>query len=152
MIFRQGLAYPWPCRLVRLALAVLFLYGGIVKLLAPKAFAATISTYGLVPEGLLPFFAVGLPIIETVSGLALLIDHPWGLHLITGLLALFVLVLGYAIRGDLDVDCGCFGAEELDKRAGLRSAFYRDLVLLFLVVPYLYLSRRIREAVRREKK
>ena len=74
-----------------------------------------------------------------------LLDRPWGLHLITGLLALFVFVLGYGILGDLNVDCGCFGAEELDKQAGLREAFYRDLVLIGMVVPYLYLSRRVRE-------
>jgi hypothetical protein len=88
---------------------------------------------------------VGLPLIETIAGLALVLDRPWGLHLITGLLALFVFVLGYGILGDLNVDCGCFGAEELDKRASLREAFYRDLVLIGVVAPYLYLSRRVRE-------
>jgi hypothetical protein len=127
-----------------MALAVLFIYGGLIKLFDPKAFAATISTYGLVPEALLPLFALGLPIVETVAGLALLLDRRWGLHLTTGLLALFVLVLGYGILGDLDVDCGCFGAEEMDKRASLRTAFYRDLVLIGVVAPYLYLSGRIR--------
>ena len=39
----------------------------------------------------------------------------------------------------------CFGVEDLDKQAGLREAFYRDLVLIGIVAPYLYLSRRIRE-------
>jgi uncharacterized membrane protein YphA (DoxX/SURF4 family) len=144
-LFQKGLVHPWAYRIVRLALAVLFIYGGVTKLFAPKAFAATISTYNLVPEVLLPLLAVGLPLIETVAGLALLLDRPWGLHLTTGLLALFVFVLGYGILGDLDVDCGCFGADELDKRAALRAAFYRDLVLIGVVAPYLYLSRRVRE-------
>jgi uncharacterized membrane protein YphA (DoxX/SURF4 family) len=144
-IFRQGLVRPWPYRIVRVALAALFIYAGIVKLLDPGAFAATISTYDLVPEALLPVLAVGLPLIETISGLAMLADRPWGLHLITGLLVLFVFVLGYGILGDLDVDCGCFRAVELNKRAALRTAFYRDLVLIGVVAPYLYLSRRVRE-------
>jgi uncharacterized membrane protein YphA (DoxX/SURF4 family) len=144
-VFHQGLVHPWPYRIIRIGLAALFIYGGVTKLLDPKAFAATISAYDLAPEALLPLFAVGLPLIETIAGLALIMDRPWGLHLITGLLALFVFVLGYGILGDLDVDCGCFGAEELDKRAGLREAFYRDLVLIGVVAPYLYLSRRVRE-------
>jgi uncharacterized membrane protein YphA (DoxX/SURF4 family) len=144
-VVRQGLAHPWPYGIVRVTLAALFIYGGMIKLFDPKAFAATISAYDLAPEALLPLVAVGLPLVETVAGLALLVDRPWGLHLITGLLALFVFVLGYGILGDLDVDCGCFGAEELDKRAGLRAAFYRDLILIFVVAPYLYLSRRVRE-------
>ena len=144
-IFHQGLVHPWPYRIVRMALAALFIYGGVIKLFDPKAFAATISAYDLVPDISLPVVAIGLPLIETIAGLALLLNRPWGLHLVTGLLVLFVFVLGYGILGDLDVDCGCFGAEELDKRAGLREAFYRDLILIGMVAPYLYLSRRVRE-------
>ncbi len=140
-IFRQGLVHPWPYRIVRLALAALFIYGGVTKLIDPKAFAATISAYDLVPEAFLPVVAIGLPFIETIAGIALVFDRPWGLHLITLLLALFVFVLGYGILGDLNVDCGCFGAEDLNKQAGLREAFYRDLVLIGIVTPYLYLSR-----------
>jgi hypothetical protein len=128
-----------------MALAALFIYGGVIKLFDPKAFAATISAYDLIPDIFLPVVAIGLPLIETIAGLALLLNRPWGLHLVTGLLVLFVFVLGYGILGDLDVDCGCFGAEELDKQAGLREAFYRDLILIGVVAPYLYLSRRVRE-------
>ena len=147
-IIRQGLVHPWPYRIVRLALAALFIYGGVTKLFDPKAFAATISAYDLVPEVFLPVVAIGLPLIETIAGLALVFDRPWGLHMITGLLALFVFVLGYGILGDLNVDCGCFGAEDLHKQAGLREAFYRDLVFIVIVMPYLYLSRWVRSLVR----
>lgn len=146
--FHQALINPWSYRIIRIALAGLFIYGGVIKLFAPKSFAATISYYDMVPEMFLPVVAIGLPLIETVAGLLLLFDRAWGFHLITMLLALFVFVLGYGILGDLNVDCGCFGAEELDKRAGLRMAFYRDLLLIGLVVPYLYLSRWVRESVR----
>ncbi|MDD5169997.1 MAG: DoxX family membrane protein [Syntrophales bacterium] len=143
---RKGASHPRIYLIVRLALAGLFIYGGTTKLFDPKAFAAIISSYDVVPEQFLPVFAIGLPLIETIAGLALLFDRSWGLHLITGLLVMFVFVLGYGILGDLDVDCGCFGAEDLNKQAGLRSAFYRDLVLIGLVVPYLYISRRVRVA------
>ena len=144
-IIRRGVVHPWPYRIVRMALAALFIYGGVFKLFDPKAFAATISAYNLVPDALLPVFAIGLPLIETIAGMALVFDRSWGLHLITGLLVLFVFVLGYGILGDLDVDCGCFGVEDLDKQTGLRAAFYRDLILIGIVAPYLYLSRRARK-------
>jgi len=143
-IVRQGLVHPWPYLIIRIALAVLFIYGGVTKLFDPKAFAATISAYDLVPEAFLPAVAIGLPLIETIAGAALVFDRPWGLHLITGMLILFVFVLGYGILGDLNVDCGCFGVEDLNKQAGLRDAFYRDLVLIGIVAPYLYISRRVR--------
>ena len=69
-IFHQGLVHPRPYRIVRIALAALFIYGGVTKLFDPKAFAATISAYELLPEALLPLLAVGLPLIETIAGLA----------------------------------------------------------------------------------
>jgi uncharacterized membrane protein YphA (DoxX/SURF4 family) len=143
-VLYTALSYRQPYGIVRLALAGLFIYAGVIKLFAPRAFAATISTYGLIPDVMLPVVAIGLPALEAVAGLALVFDRSWGLHLITGLLALFVLVLGYGILSELKVDCGCFGAEDLDKQASLRAAFYRDLVLIGIVVPYLYLARRIR--------
>jgi uncharacterized membrane protein YphA (DoxX/SURF4 family) len=138
---RQVLVNPWPYRIVRFALAAVFIYGGVIKLFDPKAFAATISAYDLVPEALLPVVAIGLPLIETVAGAALIFNRFWGYHLITALLAVFVFVLGYGVLGNLNVDCGCFGAEDLEKQAGLRMAFYRDLVLIGLVMPYLYAAR-----------
>jgi uncharacterized membrane protein YphA (DoxX/SURF4 family) len=139
--------HPWPYRIARIGLACIFVYGGIIKLFDPKAFAATISPYDLVPETLLPLVAVGLPLIETIAGLALVFDRPWGLHVISGLLLLFVVVLGYGIFSELNVDCGCFGVDELNKQAGLRQALYRDLFLFGLYVPYLYLYRRTRAYV-----
>jgi uncharacterized membrane protein YphA (DoxX/SURF4 family) len=134
----------WLYRGVRIALSVLFVYGGVVKLLDPHAFARTLSAYDLVPDPLLPVVAIGLPIIELAAGLALLFDIKGSLATITGLFVLFLVVLGYGILQNLDVDCGCFGAEELDKQAGLRLAFYRDLAIVGIVIPYLYASRRMR--------
>lgn len=146
-VLKRVLGNPWIYRIVRMALAALFLYGGVVKLFDPKAFAATISAYDLVPEALLPIVAVGLPLVEVAAGAALLFDRRWGLHLITGLLALFVFVLGFGVLWNLNVDCGCFGAEELNQQAGLRAAFYRDLILTGVVMPYLYVARRLRTRI-----
>lgn len=129
---------------VRILLALLFLYGGAIKLVDPKAFARVISGYGLVPETLLPFVAVGLPLLETLASIALLGDRRGSLAVISGLLILFLAVLGYGILQGLDADCGCFGAADIARRDGLRQAFFRDLLLMGIVVPFLYLSRRIR--------
>ncbi len=57
-----------------------------------------------------------------------------------GMIVLFVIVLGYGVLTDMDIDCGCFGPEELEGRRSLAHAFYRDLVFLGAVV-FLYWSR-----------
>ena len=134
----------WLYGLIRIGLALLFIYGGTQKLMAPKVFARIISVYGLVPEVLLPAVAVFLPLLEVLAGLALLFDRREGLAVISVLLLSFVFILGYGIWRDLDVDCGCFSIEDLTSRQGLRHALYRDLLLIGGVIPFLYLSRWMR--------
>jgi uncharacterized membrane protein YphA (DoxX/SURF4 family) len=143
-IIEKSLTSPWPYRIVRLGLAALFIYAGVIKLLDPKGFARVVSSYDIVPEMLLPVVAIGLPLLEMVAGIGLLFDIRGSLTVISGLLGLFVLVLGYGILKDLNVDCGCFGTEELAQQDSLRLALYRDLVLAGIIVPYLYLCRRVR--------
>ncbi len=130
-------------QILRISLAGLFIYAGVIKLFDPKAFAKIISAYGIIPDEFLPVVAIGLPILETVAGLGLLFDIKGSLAVISGLLTFFIVVLGFGILRDLDVDCGCFGAEDLAKQESLRRALYRDLALIVIVVPYLYLYRRL---------
>jgi uncharacterized membrane protein YphA (DoxX/SURF4 family) len=131
---------PWPYRVARLGLSLVFIWAGTVKLMDPRAFARTISGYGLLPEFLLVPAAIGIPVLELVSGLGLAFDVRGSLKVIGGLLLLFLGVLGFGIIRELDVDCGCFSAEELRSRDSLRIAFYRDLVLMG-VVSYLFCRR-----------
>ena len=92
---------------------------------------------------LLPVVAVGLPALEVAAGTALLFNVRGGLTVITGLLVLFVAVLGYGILSDLNVDCGCFGPEEIAGQQSLRQAFVRDLFLIG-AASFLYYTRRTR--------
>ena len=62
----------WLYHFLRLALACIFIYAGVIKLLDPRAFAHAIAQYDLVPEGLLPLVAVGLPALELLAGLGLI--------------------------------------------------------------------------------
>ncbi len=140
---RTILSSPLLYQVLRIGLAGLFIYAGVIKLFDQKAFARIISAYGIVPEALLPIVAIGLPLLETVAGIALLFDLRGSLAVISGMLAIFILVLGFGVLKDLDVDCGCFGVEELVKQDSLRRALYRDLALIGIVVPYLYLYRRM---------
>ncbi len=144
-------ASPILYRIVRFGLAALFIYAGVTKLLDPKAFARIVSAYGIVPEALLPVVAVGLPLLETVAGIGLLLDIRGSLAVISGMLGLFIFVLEFGILKNLDVDCGCFGTEELAQQGSLRQALYRDLALICIIVPYLYLSRWTRQYSRHNR-
>lgn len=141
----------WTYRLLRWCLGAVFIYAGSLKLLDPWVFAVLIEAYGIVPEGLLMPVAVVLPVIEVAAGIGLLFDIQGSLAAVTALLLLFVAILGYGIHMGLDVDCGCFGPEDLEAKAfhGLRTSLYRDM-LMIAVVAALYGWRRYR-AVRPAK-
>jgi uncharacterized membrane protein YphA (DoxX/SURF4 family) len=90
----------WLYRLCRWTLGGIFIYAGSTKLLEPEIFAVLIEAYGIVPEGLLMPVAIGLPLLEVIAGIGLLFDIRGSLALITGLLVLFMVVLGYGIGWD----------------------------------------------------
>lgn len=133
----------WFYRLTRLGIGAVFVWSGVSKLLDPQSFAIIIESYGLIPEITVFPTAMLLSAIELAAGLGLIFDLQYTLGLITGLLVLFMLILGYGLWMGLDVDCGCFGPEDPETEAyhGLRPALYRDLVML-AGIGYLYYHRR----------
>lgn len=145
MLIRSVLLSPWIYRLIRWALAGIFLYSGILKLMDPKSFSVIIEAYGLIPDSWTMIAAVFLSVCEVVAALCLIWDIRWSLEVITGLLILFMMILGYGIFMGLDVDCGCFGPDDPEQAfSGLRSALYRDFVMMMGVM-YLYIFRVIRK-------
>ena len=140
----------WLYRLCRWMLGGIFIYAGGAKLLEPAIFAVLIDAYGIVPGGLLVPVAIGLPLLEVMAGIGLLFDIRGSLALMTGLLVLFMVVLGCGIWMGLDVDCGCFGPEDPEAEAfhGLRLSLLRDLAMMAGVI-FLYGWRRYR-AIRPE--
>jgi len=137
----------WLYHFLRLGLACIFIYAGFVKLLDPRTFAHAIAQYGLIPEGLLPLVAVGLPALELLAGAGLVFEVRGSLSIIAFLLLTFLLVLGYAIWQNLDIDCGCFTPAELDAQQGLITAFRRDLIMIGATL-FLSWQRRSRRSYR----
>jgi len=123
---------PLIYHLIRVLLCIIFLWSGISKLMAPKEFAVIIDSYGLIPEAWILPLAIFLPLLEMIFGLGLLLDIKGSLGGITGLLMLFVVILSYGIWLGLDVDCGCFGPQDLEAEAfhSLRPALYRDFAMI----------------------
>ncbi len=140
---KTALQPRWSDWTIRGVLAFLFVYGGGMKLADPRAFAATLSHYDILPDVLLPVVAVGLPLLEVVAGAALFFNVRGSLEVIMGLLVLFVAVLGWGILNDLNVDCGCFGPEEIAGQQSLRQALIRDFLLIG-AASFLYYTRRTR--------
>ncbi len=132
--------------LLRLGLAGIFIYAGFVKLMNPKTFAHALAQFQLIPDGFLPTVAIGLPAAELLAGLGLIFDRRTSLMIILSMLIGFILILGYAIINDLDIDCGCFTLDELTERTTVKVALFRDLFMVAALF-FLFWGRRFRAQV-----
>jgi hypothetical protein len=128
---------PWLDRLSRWLIATVFLFAAVPKLLDVKAFASIVNAYAMLPDYLVMPAAIAIPVVEVILAAGLVCNN-WQSTLGSLLLMVFfVLLLSYSIYVGLDIDCGCFGPEDPEYSAfhGLRSALWRDLLML---VPLLY--------------
>lgn len=114
----------------RLVVGLVFLYASVNKILDPAGFAKAVYNYRLVPLPLLHVFAVLLPWVEGVAGLALLLGvFRRGAALLCLLMTLmFTVAVSAALARSLDISCGCFHTEG-GASVGL-SLLVRDIALL----------------------
>lgn len=136
---------------VRYLLAAVFLWSGTTKILDPVSFGVLIDAYGLIPKSLVMPAAILLSFLEVIAGAGLILDIRGSLAIISGMIILFIAILSYGIHMGLDIDCGCFGPQDPEARAfhGLRTALYKDFVLMAGVL-YLY-ARRSHRSVQPER-
>ena len=135
----------WLYQIIRISLGLFFFYSGVSKLVNPKAFALVIEAYGLIPDFMNMPVAISLPSLEVIAALGLLKEVRGSLSIITGLIILFMGILGYGIYLGLDIDCGCFGPgdPEGDAYHSLQGALYKNLLLMVGII-YLFMWRYIR--------
>ncbi len=117
-----------------LAVALVFLAAGALKVGDPGAFAKEIANYRLVSPFVAGLAALYLPWLEISLGLGLVWPRLRAAARLLGLLLLgvFCAALVSTLARGLDIRCGCFGGgEESGVTAGW--ALLRNLVLLGLL-------------------
>ncbi|MBE2205701.1 MAG: DoxX family membrane protein [Chthoniobacterales bacterium] len=104
----------WFLLVLRVVVALLFLYAGITKIGDPQSFADSIATFQMLPPEVINLVALGIPPFEVI--LALMLLTGWKLRPaafgILGLTIVFAVALTQALIRGLEVDCGCFGSGE----------------------------------------
>jgi hypothetical protein len=98
-------------RLLSVALAIIFIYAAVPKILEVNEFARAIRNYHMLPTWSLNLLALWLPWMELIAG-GCMIFRVWergGNILILGMLIVFTAGIISAVARGLDIDCGCFG-------------------------------------------
>lgn len=132
---RLNRASPWFATLVRLALAAVWLLAGWPKLLDTEGTVRSVRAFQLLPEALVRPFAYGLPALELVLGILLIIGLGTRLtSALTGaLMVMFIFGIAMAWGRGLSINCGCFGSSSeivLDPVPGYVRDILRDVGLL----------------------
>lgn len=119
--------------LVRWALAGVFLYAGISKIIEAQSFAANIARFQIVPEVLINSFALGLPPFEILCGIAL-IAGPWKRQAAFSIAVLcgvfLVALISASVRG-IQVECTCFGSASPEP---IWRSVLRDIIFLIMAL------------------
>lgn len=126
----------WVALCFRLLVAAVFVTYACGKLRRPSQFAAVIRSHRLIPNALSGATAWGLTLLELVLGILFLFNV---FPLIVGIAigALLILFNAVLLRARLTprlnvTGCGCSGTS--NRKATLEKAFFRNLVLLCVVV------------------
>lgn len=128
--------------IIRMVTGAVFIAAAWHKVLDPGAFAQSVYYYHMLPAPLLHLFALYLPWLELVTGLAILLG--WGRRgaalLIALMLLMFIAGLAVAMARNLDISCGCFGTDD-GHVVGL-DLLLRDVLMTAALAFYLWIQRR----------
>lgn len=115
---------------IRLVLGGVFIWAGLTKISDPSAFAQAVRAYHILPEAFVLPFAVFVPWIEVVAGVALVLGVWTQSSALICLMLLFSfeIALGVNIYRGADFSCGCFGLD--GSGSSLLSAMTLDFFLL----------------------
>ena len=130
---------PWRRRLwltalfgLRVGMAAVFIGAAVPKLLEPDLFASNIFNYQMLPPWGVNALAIGLPWLELVVGICLLLGL-WtraSALIVSGLMVVFVIAFTSAKARGLNISCGCFEVGQADGASSLLWVLFRDFAFL----------------------
>ncbi len=129
--------------LVRIGLGLIFVFASADKIIHPDAFAKIINNYQILPGDLVNIFALILPILELLCGLALILgvlvraSAVW----VGGMLVLFMVAVSLALADGINISCGCFSTSDHARSLGF-SILWQDFGMLLLTVHAIYFDNR----------
>ncbi len=126
---------PLTLTFFRLLLGTVFLSSFIGKANQPRRFAATLAAFNFIPTASVQLIAFTLIGTEAVIGSLLLVGWQTRvIALVSGImLLLFIAVIVLSLmRGNTNLECGCFGAKHTQKIS--HQLIVRNIALLIVSV------------------
>lgn len=136
---KRALLSPWLSIRVQFVLAAVFFVAAISKIADPPGFAHQLHNYRLLPDSALNAFALVMPWLELLTGLALFVGlwRRTAAAIIAVLLLVFMGALGINLARRHPIDCSCFSTastqrSDEERLTEMKIAILRDVGLLAL--------------------
>jgi uncharacterized membrane protein YphA (DoxX/SURF4 family) len=128
---------------LRVGLAAIFLYAGVLHAWDAPSFVTAIQAYDLLPPDAAMLLGIYLPWVEIFAALGLLARRLYlgALSAIGGMLLVFLGGLVSAWSRGLDISCGCFRAPE-SIQTHFPQLVARDLIMLAVVAVLWWMDKR----------
>jgi uncharacterized membrane protein YphA (DoxX/SURF4 family) len=128
----------WLTTAARLVLGGVLVVAGWLKISSPDDAVRAVQAYQILPQSLTHAVGYGLPLLEILVGVLLVLGLGTRWAAVVGGALMVVFIIGIAsvwVRG-LSIDCGCFGGGGTTSAAGRNGRYateiVRDLLLLGL--------------------
>ena len=116
--------------LIRVGLGLIFIFASADKIIHPDAFAKIINNYQILPGDLVNIFALILPILELLCGLALILgvlvraSAVW----VGGMLVLFMVAVSLALADGINISCGWFSTSAHARSLGFSILWVNNVI------------------------
>jgi len=120
--------------IAKVFIGLIFVLSGIEKIADPAGFSDAIANYKLMPNFIINFFAISIPWIELVCGILIIFNQniKENAFIYLSLMSIFTIMVLIAVLRGLDIDCGCFGTQNV-QAVGI-TKIIENLALIFLGV------------------
>jgi uncharacterized membrane protein YphA (DoxX/SURF4 family) len=130
---------PWISSVARLIVGGVYIYASVDKIIHPDAFAKIVNNYHILPGVLVNIFALILPWLELVCGIALIAGTRvlGASAILAGLTLVFIVAVGINVARGVNIDCGCFSTSSQSRKLGL-TLLVQDAGLFLLALHILW--------------
>ena len=118
---------------LRCFLAIVFIWAAVHKIVDPAEFALNLATYQILPLSLINLQAIGLPWLELIIGIFLLLGL-WTREsaLVTvGMNIMFIIAISIALYRGEEIMCGCFASGDAGHQID-KYLLFRDIGLMLV--------------------
>lgn len=134
--------------ITKVFIGLIFVLSGIEKIADPAGFSDAIANYKLMPNFVINFFAISIPWIELISGILLIFNQyiKENTFIYISLMSIFTIMVLIAVLRGLDIDCGCFGTQNV-QAVGITKIIENLALIILGVYVFIYNDKSIHTAL-----